>query len=82
MAGAVEGDTFVGRKTQDLRGLLKLTYPMEHGVVTNWYDFRMDHKRKDLPWYLIMNREDMERVWNYLYSEELKVLSEEVDLYK
>lgn len=37
MAGAVEGDTFIGRKTQDLRGLLKLRYPMEHGVVTDWY---------------------------------------------
>ncbi|ODQ54918.1 actin-2 [Saitoella complicata NRRL Y-17804] len=57
MAGAVEGDTFVGPKAQELRGLLKVKYPLEHGVVTDW--------------------DDMERIWQYLYSEELKVLPEE-----
>ncbi|KAL7747240.1 centractin- actin- protein of the dynactin complex [Sorochytrium milnesiophthora] len=57
MAGAVEGDFFIGRKAQELRGLLKINYPMEHGVVTDW--------------------DDMERVWQYLYTEELKTLSEE-----
>ena len=57
MAGAVEGDTFIGNKAQELRGLLRLSYPMEHGIVQNW--------------------DDMERIWQYLYSEELKVLSEE-----
>ena len=30
MAGAVEGDS--------LRGILSVTYPMEHGIVTNWTD--------------------------------------------
>ncbi|BGO94797.1 hypothetical protein NBRC10512_005383 [Rhodotorula toruloides] len=38
MAGAVEGDTFVGRKAQELRGLLRINYPMEHGIVTDWDD--------------------------------------------
>ncbi|KAI8927702.1 actin family [Entophlyctis helioformis] len=57
MAGAVEGDTFIGRKAQELRGLLRIKYPMEHGVVTDWAD--------------------MERIWQYLYTEELKTLSEE-----
>ncbi|CAD6889462.1 unnamed protein product [Tilletia controversa] len=38
MAGAVEGDIFIGRKAQDLRGLLKVKYPMEHGIVTDWED--------------------------------------------
>ncbi|BFZ63934.1 Centractin [Saitoella coloradoensis] len=57
MAGAVEGDTFVGPKAQELRGLLKVKYPLEHGVVTDW--------------------DDMERIWQHLYSEELKVLPEE-----
>lgn len=33
MAGAVTGDTFIGRKAQELRGLLKLNWPMEGGVV-------------------------------------------------
>ena len=58
MAGAVEGDTFIGRKATDLRGLLRLKYPIEHGIVTDW--------------------DDMERIWQHLYIDELKTLSEEV----
>ncbi|KAF8309251.1 actin-related protein [Clavulina sp. PMI_390] len=38
MAGALEGDFFIGRRAQDYRGLLKIRYPMEHGIVTNWED--------------------------------------------
>jgi len=38
MAGAVEGDYFVGRKAEELRGLLKVSYPLEHGVVRDWND--------------------------------------------
>lgn len=58
MAGALEGDTFIGRKAQEFRGLLKIKYPMEHGIVTDW--------------------DDMERIWNWVYTEELGTLSEEV----
>lgn len=58
MAGAVEGDYFVGPKAADLKGLLKLHYPIEHGVVTDW--------------------DDMEKIWQHLYSEELKTIPEEV----
>jgi len=58
MAGALEGDVFIGTKAQDLRGLLKIKYPMEHGIVTDW--------------------DDMERIWNWIYTEELGTLSEEV----
>ncbi|KAJ3052781.1 Actin-2 [Rhizophlyctis rosea] len=57
MAGAVDGDNFIGKKAQELRGLLRIKYPMEHGIVTDW--------------------DDMERIWHYIYSEELKTLSEE-----
>ena len=60
MAGAVEGDVFIGRRAQELRGLLKIKYPLEHGIVTDW--------------------DDMERIWQYIYAEELKTLSEEVHL--
>lgn len=35
-SGAVEGDRFIGSSVQQHRGLLKLSYPMEHGIVTNW----------------------------------------------
>lgn len=38
MAGGTEYDTYIGNKAQELRGLLKLRYPMEHGIVTNWSD--------------------------------------------
>jgi len=36
MAGALEGDLFVGKKADDIRGLLKVKYPMEHGIVKDW----------------------------------------------
>jgi centractin len=61
MAGALEGDTFIGRRAQEYRGLLKIKYPMEHGIVTDW--------------------DDMERIWNWIYAEELGTLSEEVRSY-
>lgn len=38
MAGALEGDLFVGPKAEDYRGLLTIKYPMEHGIVTDWND--------------------------------------------
>ena len=61
MAGAVDGDVFIGSKAQELRGLLKIRYPLEHGIVTDW--------------------DDMEKIWSYIYSEELKTLPEEVSYY-
>eukprot|EP00842_Homolaphlyctis_polyrhiza_P001598 jgi/Hompol1/2439/HPOL_002944-RA len=57
MAGAVEGDSFIGRRAQELRGLLRIRYAMEHGVVHHW--------------------EDMEKIWHYVYHEELKIRTEE-----
>lgn len=38
MAGALEGDIFVGPKAEEHRGLLSISYPMEHGIVTDWND--------------------------------------------
>src|ERR1700761_4350258 len=57
LAGALEGDVFIGPRAQELRGLLKIRYPLEHGIVTDW--------------------DDMERIWTYIYEQELKTLSEE-----
>lgn len=57
MAGAVEGDTFIGKRAEELRGLLRVSYPMEHGTIIDW--------------------DDMESIWRFLYSDELKVLPEE-----
>ena len=58
LAGGLESDTFIGNRAQELRGLLKIRYPLEHGIVTDW--------------------DDMERIWQYIYTDELKTLSEEV----
>ena len=58
LAGALEGDVFIGPRAEELRGLLKIRYPLEHGIVTDW--------------------DDMEKIWQYVYSEELKTMSEEV----
>jgi centractin len=58
LAGSLEGDVFIGRRAEELRGLLRIKYPLEHGIVTDW--------------------DDMERIWQHVYSEELKTVSEEV----
>jgi centractin len=59
LAGALEGEVFIGQKAaNELRGLLKIRYPLEHGIVTDW--------------------DDMEKIWEYVYGEGLKTLSEEV----
>lgn len=36
MAGRLDGESFVGNQAQEERGLLRLKYPLEHGVVTDW----------------------------------------------
>lgn len=41
MAGAVEGDTFIGAQAERLRGLLTLKYPMRHGIVEDWNDMEL-----------------------------------------
>lgn len=41
MAGAAEGDKFVGTKAEELRGILTLRYPMAHGVVEDWNDMEL-----------------------------------------
>ena len=38
MAGAIQDNLFIGKRAQEFRGLLKIKYPMEHGVVTDWDD--------------------------------------------
>lgn len=59
MSGGIsrERDEYIGAVVQEHRGLLKLNYPLEHGVVEDWGD--------------------MEKVWAYLYSDELNIKSEE-----
>ncbi|KAF8363750.1 arp-1, partial [Pristionchus pacificus] len=57
MAGALDGDLFIGPKAEEYRGLLSIKYPMEHGIVNDW--------------------SDMEKVWQYIYSQEQLNISPE-----
>lgn len=38
MLGDLPTDIFTGQKAEEYRGLLKINYPMEHGVVNDWND--------------------------------------------
>ncbi|CAH8845449.1 unnamed protein product [Trichobilharzia szidati] len=38
MAGALEGDDFIGPKAEEHRGLLSIRYPIEHGIIRDWND--------------------------------------------
>ncbi|CCH58950.1 hypothetical protein TBLA_0B01070 [Henningerozyma blattae CBS 6284] len=49
MVGGVEKGKFVGNLAQEYRGLLKLRYPMDHGIIENWEHMETvwDHIFKD-----------------------------------
>eukprot|EP00731_Ephydatia_muelleri_P020381 Em0013g108a len=57
MAGGLEGETFIGPKAEEHRGVMTIKYPIEHGIITDW--------------------NDMELIWNFIYKDQLKAVSED-----
>jgi actin, other eukaryote len=53
MVGIETKSEYIGDEAQKMRGVLKLSYPIESGIVTDW--------------------EQMEKVWEYCFSNELRV---------
>ncbi|KAF6022133.1 ACTR1A [Bugula neritina] len=68
MAGALEGDIFIGPKAEEYRGLLHIKYPMEHGIVEDWSDM-------ERVWQYIYSKEQLQT-----FSEEHPVLLTEAPL--
>ncbi|ODN06594.1 Beta-centractin [Orchesella cincta] len=68
MAGALEGDLFIGPKAEEHRGLLAIKYPMEHGIVTDWNDM-------ERIWQYIYSKDQLQS-----FSEEHPVLLTEAPL--
>ena len=38
MFTANDSERFIGQQAEKFKGILKLSYPMDHGVVQNWED--------------------------------------------
>ena len=56
-SGTDQRDCYIGDNAISSKDILTITYPMEHGIITNW--------------------DDMEKIWHYLFSKELRISPKE-----
>ena len=68
MAGALEGDHFIGPRAEEHRGLLAIRYPMEHGIVRDWAEM-------ERVWHYLYDKDQLNT-----FSEEHPVLLTEAPL--
>lgn len=78
MGGLEEADVYIGRKAQELRGLLKIKYPVEHGIVSQPSGRSLLFGLIRFCLQQVTDWDDMETIWKYVYHDELGTLPEEV----
>ena len=56
MAGAAEGDIFIGDSAETLRGLLTCKYPVKHGIVESWLEMEQVWNHVGNGYYMALSR--------------------------
>jgi actin len=81
MVGMGQKTVWVGDEAIAKRGMLRMKYPMERGIVQNWYGSLSPPPLTSYPYNTLVNnllyREDMEALWHQVFYNGLRVAPEE-----